>query len=276
MSSSSSIQFEEYPDSRSATSNPQTRTLHYWLDGIHDDAAARAYVTAATPLLFDGYYRQNINMDPKGNGFWEIDVPYGAIDQCTDIGTVSISYETSGGSAHMTLAKQHIASYGPTESDTPPDHGGALNVTEQGVQGVDVVTAEFSWTETWTLPIAYASFPVAMINKACTGKINAYTFRGFGPKQVRLDGVTMTASTKDPTQATGVYKFVQSDDSTDAVPLFRSGIVKAGWDFLWAEYAKQEDDAAKALVQKAIAVHIDRVYDLADFSILGIGTGLPS
>ena len=275
------IQFEEYPDSRSASVDEKTqeRTLHFWLSGIQDDAAARAYVDAHVPPMFDGFFARGADMDTTGAGHWDVDIRYGtaepgqsSFDGGGSSGEVSFTFDTSGGTAHIKQARDHVEDY--VNSGTAPNHGGAINVTDSGVDGTDVVIAQFSWTENWTLPISYASFAAALLFKNLTGKINALPFRGFGPGQVRFDGAIGGASSKEPTQAALSYKFVQSDDSSDAMPSFKSDIVKLGWEYIWLEYEKQEDDTAKRIIQPPIAAHVEGVYETGDFSQLGIGTGL--
>ncbi len=268
------IRLEEYPDSQSATADrqSQTRTLHFWLSGEQDAAIARAYATDNTPSLYDGYFRQGMDMDTKGGGLWDIEAYYGSVPK-NESGDVSFTFDTSGGTAHITQAKEHIASH--TAAGVLADtHNGAIGVTDTGVDGTDVVIAQFSWTENWTLPISYASFSAAVLFKNLTGKVNASAFRGFGAGQVRFDGATGGASTKEKGEATLSYKFVQSDDSSDAMPAFKSGITKLGWYYLWAEYEKQEGATDKVIIRPPVRVHVDRVYDAADFSSLGIGTGL--
>ncbi len=278
------IQFQEYPDSRSASVDDETqeRVLHYWLSGIQDDDAARAYVDANAPAIYDGLFAQSAEMNTKGGGLWDVEILYGAqpggvgssFSGSTDV--VNFTFDTSGGTAHVTQAREHIASYTKTTATLGADagHKGAINVTDSGVEGVDIGIDQFSWTENWTLPISYASFSAALIFKILTGKINTSGFRGFGPGQVLFAGANGGASTKNTTQATLSYKFIQSDDSSDAMPAFKAGIAKLGWHYLWAEYEKQEDDTAKRIIQPPVAVHVERVIDYADFSALGIGTGL--
>jgi len=267
------IQFEEYPDSRKMQANPASITLHYWLSGIHDHLTAYYYVIDNTYRQFSDLWRQNISYDPKGNSFFDIEVEYGPLPDC-DIGEVSVSFDTTGSTSHITQAKEHIDSHVVT--GTAPNHNGAINVGKDGPKGVDIVTSQFSWTENWTLPVVYASFASAMILKDTTGRVNYTSFRGFGPKQVRFDGASISASSKDPNKAMGSYKFTQSDDTTDAVPAFKTGIRKSGWEYLWAEYEKKEDTDAKRIIQPPVAVYVERVYDVAEFGLLGIGTGMLS
>jgi len=62
-----------------------------------------------------------------------------------------------------------------------------------------------------------------------------------------------------------------------------TGISKLGWEYTWGRYADSEDAAAKAptlqsygdgaaIVQKPVAVYIEKVYHSGDSSQLGIGT----
>jgi hypothetical protein len=41
---------------------------------------------------------------------------------------------------------------------------------------------------------------------------------------------------------------------------------------MWVRYADSEDEAAKVIVKKPVAVYIEKVYEEGDFSLLGIGT----
>jgi hypothetical protein len=51
-----------------------------------------------------------------------------------------------------------------------------------------------------------------------------------------------------------------------------TGISKYGWDYLWVRYADFVDSFAYSLVKRPIGVYVERVYQPADFSDLGIGT----
>ena len=46
---------------------------------------------------------------------------------------------------------------------------------------------------------------------------------------------------------------------------------KYGWDYMWIRYADEVDDEKKSLVKKPVAVYIERVYMITNFSALGIG-----
>ena len=51
-----------------------------------------------------------------------------------------------------------------------------------------------------------------------------------------------------------------------------TGIDKKGWEYLWVQYADDVDAVKKQLIKKPVAVYIEKVYESALFSALGIGS----
>ena len=45
---------------------------------------------------------------------------------------------------------------------------------------------------------------------------------------------------------------------------------KKGWEYLWVRFADAEDTSANALVKRPIAAYVERVYESADFTLLGL------
>ncbi len=41
---------------------------------------------------------------------------------------------------------------------------------------------------------------------------------------------------------------------------------------MWVRYADSKDAAAKTIVKKPVAVYVEKVYEVDDFTQLGIGT----
>ena len=265
------LSFIERPDSRKATENPRSYTLCYTLAGVIDDTFARAYVIAATPIIYSGLYRQDVKLDPAGYSLWKVEVSYGPIKQpeATDF---KITFDTTGGSVKITQGISHINSYAPA-GKTAPDHKGAIGVSQDGQpEGCDVVIPSFKWSETWQLPSATYDWSYATVLKALTGRVNDASFRGFDTGTVRFDGAKGSASNKDPTLVELTFDFSQSDDATEITAGDITGIAKGGWEYLWYEYEKQADATANKLVSPPIAAHVEQVYYEGDFSLLGIGT----
>lgn len=265
------LKFWEKPESRSLTELPRAITLLYGLSGTTDHNTVRSYALSATPLLFDGLWRQTIKITPNGWKLWTIEVPFGPKEP-PEPREYKWAWDTTGGTAHITQAVQHIQSYAPA-GKTAPDHKGAIGVKQDGeVEGCDIVVPSFKWTETHQLPAAAASWGYSQMVKAVTGRVNNAAFRGFPAGQVRFDGAQGGGSNKDPNLVEVTFHFVQQDDVDDVTVGDITGVDKDGWQYSWVEYALAEDSTAKKNASRPIAAHIERVYHTADFSLLGIGT----
>ena len=66
------------------------------------------------------------------------------------------------------------------------------------------------------------------------------------------------------------YRFAASPNKTGLTVGDIGGISKKGWEYMWVRYADDVDDTAMALIKKPVAVYIEKVYDDAAFSGLGI------
>lgn len=272
------VTFWELPKSRASQENPKQITYVYVLRGTQDRATARATALAGTPQLIaaDGIllYRSDIKLDPQGFNLWNCTipyVPYNARNRQPQANEFRWSFDTTGGTANITQALEHIQSYAPP-TETAPDHKGAINVTDNGPEGTEIVIPQFRWTETWQLPAAFATFAYSDIVEAITGTVNDAVFRGKPAGSVRFDGAAGSGSSKDPNLVEITFNFVRGVAISNQTYGTITGVDKDAWEYIWFEYADQEDATAKARVNPPIAAHVERVYDSSDFSLLGIGT----
>lgn len=128
---------EKY-DSRESTvgvENPSVDLL-YVVDGTEDDAAVRALVEATIPAIYAGLVFQNYHIAHQGSGLWEVSVRYGKKEP-KEPGESSLSFDTGGGTTHITQSLQTIVSYAPPGED-PPDFKGAIGVNNDSVEGTDI------------------------------------------------------------------------------------------------------------------------------------------
>lgn len=262
--------FHETPDSGDQTAGPESAIKRYVCGRTGSDSYVRAYAIAATPVIYDGLFRQHIAVKAQGGGMWRVEVQYGPIEP-PKLNEYSIRFDTTGGTARITHAKEHIQSYAPS-GKTAPDHKGAINVADDGrVEGTDIVVPQFKWSEDWTLDAAVANWSYAQVLKALTGKVNAGTFRGFTAGHVLFEGATGGASSQSPDKVQLTFNFVHQDSATGITVGDITNIQKVGWQYSWVEYARADDTTANALTSRPLAVHIERVYDTADFGLLLIG-----
>lgn len=265
------VRFAPTRDSGESTENPRSITLKYLLDGIFEHPVAKMYAIASTLPVYDGLYRQDVKLQPIGFNLWNVTVPYGP-EKKPAIGECTWAVDTTGGTAHITQSLETIQRYAPA-GKTATDHKGAIGINKEGdVEGCDIVIPSCKWTETWNLSAAAASFAYIDTLEALTGHVNNATFRGKPAGEVRFDGATGGGSTKDPTMVVLTFHFVRSKSVTGITAGDITGIAKDGWQYLWYEYSAKADATAKATARRPRAAHVERVYDSADFSLLGIGT----
>ncbi len=261
--------FEERKGSGSFTTNPDTYTLQYVAGRHGDEEYVKAYALAGTPAIFKGLFRQGVGAKALGGGMFHLDVKYGTV-QPGEAGTYRIQYDTTGGTARVTQAKQHLGDYGRT-GEEPPNHGGALNVAADGrPEGTDVVVSAFRWKESHRLPIAVAGWDYSQIVKALTGKVNNAPFRTFPAGEVRFDGAEATFSSDDKlsTEIDINYYFEHEDSAYGVVYDKCQPVDKVGFEYLWFEHAVEEDETTYRKKSPLIAVHRERVLDYANFWLL--------
>ena len=189
--------FNERPNSRESSTNPESITMQYVLAGLStDDAVCKAFAISATPQRMLSYtgamlWRQDLKMEPQGGNVWYVTVPYGPLAPPTPL-EMKWAFSTTGGTKKITQAIAHVGSWGVLQNANylpPPDHQGTIGVDEDGnVEGCEIVIPQFKWTETWQLPVSMVPWNYADLCEALTGTVcNAY-FRGRGPGRVRFDG----------------------------------------------------------------------------------------
>ena len=177
-------------------------------------------------------------------------------------GDSSFRFNTGGGTEHITQSRGTVASYG----SGAPDFGGAIGVADSGVEGVDIVSPVYNFSETHYL---------ATINKSTyanlTGKVNNASFKGFAAGEVLLLGVEgEKRDGVDDWELT--FNFAASPNRANITVGSITGIAKKGWEYMWVRYAYDKDATAKAVLQKPVNIYIEKVYEEGDFGLLGIGT----
>lgn len=249
--------------------NPSVE-LRYVIRGTNDDIEARNALVAFSPSTYDpwgsGWFylpRESVSVQPVGDLLWEGVVRYGPF---TPTNGSTFAFDTGGGTQHITQSKQTVAKY---PADTAPDFKGAVGVTNDSVEGVDITVPVYQFSETHYLPDETVTSAYRMTLFQLTGRVNAGVFKGFSAGEVLFLGASGSRRGYGDWEIT--YRFAASPNVSNLTIGDITGIDKKGWEYLWVRYADSEDTVAKALVKKPLAVYIERVYDNGDMSLLGIG-----
>ncbi|HHM13125.1 MAG TPA: hypothetical protein ENJ16_06195 [Planctomycetaceae bacterium] len=255
-------------DSREATVGVDSPNIDllYVVQGTDNDAVVKATVESTIPAIYDGLVFQDYHITPLGAGVWEVSVRYGKKEP-KDTGESQFSFDTGGGTTHITQSLQTVARYAPP-GKVAPDFRGAIGVTHDSVEGTDITIPVYNFTETHYVDASLVTGAYKATLFALTGKTNNAAFKGFARGEVLFLGASGSLRSQEDWEIT--FRFAASPNVTGLVIGDIAGIDKKGWEYLWVRYADAEDQ--NVLVKKPIAVYVERVYEEGDFSLLGIGT----
>jgi|ERR1043165_6904115 hypothetical protein len=248
-------------------SDKPTAEFHYAAMGCADEAEVMTLAASDSPTSYNGLIRRSIEISERiNNNSWKVIVrfdPPQVDDQ--EAPQPTFSFDSTGGTQHITQSITTVNRYGPAASTLL---GGAIGYDGENVAGVDITVPVWNWQETYYLTDAelntYAYY-------ALTGSVNSDVFEGYQPGEVLFLGASGqkrgTAST-DKWEVT--FKFAASPNMTGISVGSITGIAKKGWDYLWVQYGDDVDNTAVVRIKKPIAVYVERVYDSAPFSSLGL------
>jgi hypothetical protein len=260
-------------------------TFHYRLTGTSDDATAKTLLLSSSPSTYGSLVREpepslkaTWTDSTTSNGEWDCSVRFSP--RATEIGQVSISGDTAGGTMHLTQCLSESGAYAPS-GKTAPASKGAIGVGTDGqkltVEGVDIIVPVFKFTVTKVF--AADALPNLGTIFSLTGKVNSDTFTVTDTKT----RITVTLAAGECLFTGAQFGSQRSDGGVEITYSFsgspnRSNFTvgsitvtgKKGWEYMWVRYEDAEDSAAKALVKKAVAVYVQKVYENGALSGLGL------
>lgn len=254
------IRFQERPRSGSSTVSPPTLTKEYFLSGVESDHIANAYALSATATEAitpqGSLWRQGVDLDHEGFNLWAVRVTYGK--EKKETGSFKFSFDTSGGTLHLTASKATVGKF----PNTAPDHKQAIGVDGSGhVQGTTVVIPALKMNYSFKHPAGIITEAKARYLASKTGMTNSVMWHGFKPGEILLLGATGGDGTDSEAEVN--YAVAASANITGATIGAISGIAKKGWEVSWIKF-KRAVDAGKPATQPEF-IYIERVYDEVDF-----------
>jgi hypothetical protein len=256
---------ELFDSGRAASGDTETNELRYLVEFLDDESDVIALVATTAPASIGPMERQAVDVTPLGNMIWECVVTYeGKPDE------TQYTFETGGATAHITQSLQTIARHAAA-GETAPNFQGAIGVNGDSIDGTDITVPVYNFTETRKVESSAVTgaYKLALFN--CTGKTNNASFKGFATGEVLFLGASGSKTGREHWEI--AFKFAASPNVTSlAVGGSITVASKKGWEYLWVRFRDAEDGAANALVKTPVAAYVERVYESADFSTLGIGT----
>lgn len=244
-----------------------------------DEATAQTYLRSAIPGLWaiPGTINQFLpiqSMEVEGiNEFIYYGTVVWAFTPPQNEGDQALSFDTGGGRTKIT---QSLGTTSYAATGTAPNFEGAIGVTKDGVEGIEILVPALSFTITQRFAPGFVTNAYIKLLATLTGCVNGGAFRGCDPGEVLFEGATGTQANSQAWWDISFKFSAQQNASTTNGNALTVGTItnidKNGFQYLWVRYQDVDDTTAKALVKQPLAVYVETVYNSADFSQLGIGT----
>lgn len=264
------FRFEERPGSRRSSFSPPTEVIEYLADGVGSALTVRVLAASLVSPVVDTtqgtLYLQNLELIEIGTMLYYVTATYGQAkggDGSIPVGSFRRSFDTSGGTFHITVSKATRAKY--ASSGTAPDHKGAIGVRNGEVEGTDIVIPALKITVSAKHPAATINAEQMKNIARNTGKTNSGAFLGFAAGEVLFLGATGTEGTDCETEV--AYQFACSENLSNQIINGITVASKRGWDVLWTAFADDADtDANGEMVVRPKYIYVERVYDEFDMA----------
>lgn len=228
-----------------------------------DEEDVEALLVATAPAAYQGLVLDGVQAEPLGGGIWRGYARYVNFDDS------EFTFETGGGSTRITQSLSTINTYAAS-GYTAPDFQGAIGVSDDRVEGVDITVPVYQFTETHRFADGSVTSGYKADLFSLTGRYNNASFKGFDAGEVLLIGVNGSKRGNEKWSLT--FRFSASPNVTGLTLGPITGIAKKGWEYMWVRYIESVDSIAYSLVRRPVAAYVERVYQPGDFSLLGIGT----
>jgi hypothetical protein len=256
------IRIFERPQSGTGNTNPPTHVTVWGISGIESDFIAKAYATSVVSPSVDTpqglLWLQNIQIDHDGFQLWTATANYGQENR--NLGAVKFSYDTTGGSVHITNSKATIAKFAKA-GDAAPDNKQLIGVNGDQVEGVDIILPALKLNYSFRHPAGFVSESQARYLASITGMVNSVLWHGFQPGEALLLGASGSGGTDSEAEAS--YSIAASANATGLTIGEIASIAKKGHEYAWIQY-KDVVDGGKPIKQPKY-VYVERVYDEVDF-----------
>jgi hypothetical protein len=218
--------------------------------------------------------RTRLEVNGIGNKYFQVTATYATLvpkgdggggPPGTDSVPGSLAWDTTGHTEHITQSLSTLR----FPAAKAPDFEGAINVSGNTVNGLDVVRPCLRYSETWIFPASVAISPAflgAVYQR--TGSVNRAQFRAFQPGEALFMGARASWQGDLPYVAV-TFEFEARPNGDWYSQGFGQTIPKEGWQYIWLLYETGVNN--DRLIQRPIYAYKETVYEKQDWSGLLIG-----
>lgn len=246
-------------------------TLVYDVVGASSELDALSAVASVAPTTFNGLPRTSRSAEPLTGSRFKVRVSYEPNrPESSTVAESSYEFNTAGGSETMYVSRGTVASYAAPGAGSAANFSGGINVTQDGPNGVDRVVPVYQFSETHVLSAATVNGTYKATLFSLTGTVNNASFKGFAAGEVLFLGARGTKNGSGDWEINFSFNALPNVTGATFGPF--TGVNKKGWEYLWFQFAEEEDATAKRVVRKPVAAYVETIYPSASFAGLGIGT----
>jgi hypothetical protein len=271
--------YEKVSRSLSVSTTDSALKAEYMVKSANE-ATALAEVLSETPVVWLGLVRGEVELEEVGLGLWVATVRYLPIEPGEGLGVEpgepqapaddddlgpSFAFQTGGGTRKATQSLNTVSST-RRGGGAAPNHKGAIGVTRDGVEGVEIIVP----APEWEITVKRARINLRYFNAliSCTGKVNLAKFWSHSKGEALYLGASGTGNLRDGWSITHRFRsspnrfnIVVSDEIT--VPS------KEGFEYLWVQYSERMIGGNRCTIPET--AYVEQVYEYANFGLLEIG-----
>ncbi len=252
-------------------------TFNYIIRGTNDDVAVDSLLVAN--ILANGYqdalYDSHDQKLMSGAGdIWEGVIVYKqpnrAGPQKPDDPS-QYTFSTKGGTKHINQSLETVSKH--FKAGVVPHEGYKKTIGLQAdgkIQGTDIIVPVFNFTLIRVLPASTVTTEYEDTVAALTGKVNSVEFRGSQPGEVLFHGADGRQDGDIDSDFTLTFEFsrILNEEGIEIGDI--AGINKKGYEYIWARYEDELDEVDKMVKKVPFEAYVEKVYELADFTALGL------
>ena len=245
-------------------------------------AAAISQILAESPtsVVVDGVTLSNRTPSVRdiSNGYWEGTVNYkhiaskGAEDSNQNLdeaGKIEVTCDFGTETKHITEGEAAGTAYAVTGGWATPSDSNPINVTDNGVEGVDILSPAGNLQRTKVFTNAEVFATDWIQNRAdLRCHTNNAAYYGFEAGSLLFTRMSFTVRNSGDVPVT--FQFQHRGNLNEPTAISIGNVDKKGHEYLWTRYETEEDvQAGETIITKApVAQYVHQVYKEANFNTL--------
>jgi hypothetical protein len=221
--------------------------------------------------------------DSSGRGQWvgvvQYGFPGGGFGAPPPSDTSFFNFEAQTSSERVFRSIKSKSRHGAADDGLDPegatDYAGLINVTDEGVEGVEILAPKFSFSMTAYIDDEDLQSAIADIARS-VARTNDASFQGFAAGEVLF--ISASGARRADEESWEINFGFMCEPNRENIevdtPLAPAGKItvaqKLGWDYIWARSVPYTDPDTGRLGTATEAVYVEQMYETADFSLLPI------